>query len=254
MDPDRAHVEHRPGDENAPTLLLLHGLGGTGAVWSHLLGELRWDGDIVIPDLRGHGASPWTDRYSLGAMAADVAALVPVDRPVVAVGHSLGGAVALALASGWFGAEVSHVVTVGVKVHWSEEELAAIPRIAAKPPRLFDDRGDALEWASKLAGLHGLVDPGDPTLDRSITETEDGWRASLDPRAGLVGPPLMGSLHAALGATRVLHGVGENDAMVDEAAASEAGAPVVVFRDAGHNAMVDQPAAVWSAVDSFVRS
>lgn len=252
LEPTELHVLHRLGSADKPTLLLLHGLGGTGAVWDRLLDELEWAGDVVVPDLRGHGASPWTHHYSFGSMAGDVAGLLPERRPVVAVGHSMGAIVALGLASGWFGVGVSHVLTVGIKVHWSDDDIASIDKVAAKPPRVFDDERAAREWGAKLAGLFGVVEVDDPILDRATVETAEGWRATLDPRAGLVGPPPLAALHSTLGATRVLHTLGENDPMVTPEHAAEAGRPIEVFDRAGHNAMVEQPAAVLDALTRLV--
>lgn len=242
------YVDRRSGDPAEPALVLLHGLGGTGAVWDRVLAELTWRGEVIVPDIAGHGASPWASHYSFGAMAGNAASLLGQGRRSVVVGHSMGGAVALALASGWFGHDVAAVMSVGIKVEWSDEELATMQRVADKPTRVFDERTAAVEWAAKLAGLFGVVELDDPTLDRAVAETSQGWRAALDPRAGLVGPPPLGSLHAALGNTPVLHTLGEHDTMVDEATASGMGAPVQVFADAGHNAMVEQPAAVAAAI------
>jgi len=253
IEPAELHIAHSAGAADAPTLLFLHGLGGTGAVWGRVAALADWPGDVVLPDLRGHGASPWTRTYSFGAMASDVAGLLPEGRPVVAVGHSMGGAVALALASGWFGVEVASVYTVGIKVEWTDEELAGIPLIASKPPREFDDEAGAREWAAKLAGLYGVVELDDPILDRAISPAGAGWRAALDPRAGLVGPPPLRPLHHAMGDTPVMHTLGENDHMVDEATAASMGAPVEVFAGAGHNAMVERPDAVWASIERFCR-
>ena len=252
IEPAELHVEHHEGDPNAPLLLLLHGLGGTGAVWDRMLAVANWPGDIMTPDLRGHGASPWTSHYSVGSMAADVAGLLGQGRATVVVGHSMGGAVALGLASGWFGIDVQAVVSIGIKVHWSDDDLAAIPRITGKPSRFFDNRAGAAEWACKLAGLFGIVDPEDSVLDRAVRPLNNGWIASLDPKAGLVGPPPLQALHKALPPIPLLHTLGENDPMVDPETAAEAGAPVVVFEGAGHNAMVEQPEAVWRAVTGLL--
>ena len=42
------HVERRDGDPDQPTLLLLHGLGATGAVWDPLLAVADWAGPVVV--------------------------------------------------------------------------------------------------------------------------------------------------------------------------------------------------------------
>ena len=60
---------------SAPTLVLLHGLGATSQVWDPLIETTAWTGRVLAPDLRGHGSERWTDTYSFGAMASDVADL-----------------------------------------------------------------------------------------------------------------------------------------------------------------------------------
>lgn len=85
-------------------LLLLHGLGATGEVWTGLTQRLqaqRWQGRVIVPDLPGHGRSaPFSQHYSFGSLAACIAQLIPPASRVVVLGHSLGGAIALTLASG----------------------------------------------------------------------------------------------------------------------------------------------------------
>ena len=80
-------------------LVLLHGMGANGAVWSRLLPILdsRWSGRVLVPDLRGHGRSVQRGPYGIDTHAADVAALVagPEAQSVILVGHSFGGAVML---------------------------------------------------------------------------------------------------------------------------------------------------------------
>ena len=60
------------------TLLLLHGLGATAAAWNAVRREIeqRSLGESLAPDLSGHGASAWQREYTVGAYAAEVAALV----------------------------------------------------------------------------------------------------------------------------------------------------------------------------------
>ena len=85
-----------------PTLLLIHGLGATNGVWADVLAELDWPSQVINAELPGHGAAAPSDDYTVGAMAAQVAATCANGEEVIAVGHSLGGAVALCLASGFF--------------------------------------------------------------------------------------------------------------------------------------------------------
>ena len=106
----------RGGD--GPSSCCLHGLGADADVWEPLLPHVqdRWQWTTV--DLPGHGSSAPLPRYSFGALASAVAPAVDPGQPVVVHGHSLGGVVALALGSGWFGVEV-RAVALGSKVVWT---------------------------------------------------------------------------------------------------------------------------------------
>jgi 3-oxoadipate enol-lactonase len=87
-----------PAPAGRPTLLLLHGWTATADVnWFRAYGELETDHGIVAMDLRGHGRGLRLDqRFTLEACADDAAALLDVLAipKVIAVGYSMGGAVA----------------------------------------------------------------------------------------------------------------------------------------------------------------
>lgn len=167
------------GGAGDATLLLLHGMGGSAAVWQPLIELLdeRWS--WVAPDLSGHGHSASPERYSFESMARVVAGTLESGRPVAVLGHSLGGAIALALAAGSFGVPVTGVVGVGIKVRWSEQELAGAAGGAAKPPRVFATREEAPDRALKIAGLGGLLAA---VPDRLVIGTDGGWRPTFDQR------------------------------------------------------------------------
>jgi pimeloyl-ACP methyl ester carboxylesterase len=87
---------------DGPTLVLLHGLGASGAVWQGVGRLLNPALRLLAPDLRGHGES---DKPSAGYLprdyVGDVAAWLGHEpaRPVALLGHSLGAVVAAQLAS-----------------------------------------------------------------------------------------------------------------------------------------------------------
>ncbi|GGD82661.1 alpha/beta fold hydrolase [Microbacterium murale] len=77
------------------TALLVHGLGSSGALMWRLgdaLANAGWH--AVAIDLRGHGDAPRALDYTVGAYAADLAALSPTRGGAwdAVIGHSLGGA------------------------------------------------------------------------------------------------------------------------------------------------------------------
>jgi len=87
-----------PGPSNAPTLLLLHGLGASGLLnWFPAFGPLSERFRVVAMDLRGHGQGLRAGAdYRLRDCADDGVALLDalnVDR-CIPVGYSLGGPVA----------------------------------------------------------------------------------------------------------------------------------------------------------------
>lgn len=249
-------VRHGAGD---PVLLLLHGLGATGEVWDGLVAsaEGRWPGEILVPDLPGHGRSGPLARYSFGALTAALAGVVEPGRPVVVLGHSLGGVLGLALASGWFGVPVTGVCGVGIKVRWSAAELAKAAELAMRPAKTFGTREEAMDRALRVAGLSGLV----PALAAGVAPAGDGWRLALDAGAFGVGAPDMPGLLAACRAPVVLAS-GEEDPMSPPAHLRELRAEVAGLADRlaepvelaglGHNAHVADPPALWPLLDRLV--
>src|SRR5262249_50080664 len=127
-------IWYETGGTGPRTVLLLHGMGATAAVWhgvTQALAEraaLRW----VAADLGSHGGSAWAPLYSVGQLAAQLTELVSDSRELLVVGHSLGTYVALALASGWFGIRVQGVLGIGPKIAWPDAELAAARELAAR--------------------------------------------------------------------------------------------------------------------------
>lgn len=236
--------------ESEPLLLLLHGLGANSKVWDGLVKLLpeRWPGPWLAHDLPGHGFSGPLKRYSFGGLAAEVAEDLPRGRRVAVLGHSLGGAVGLALASGWFGVQVSAVCGLGIKVRWSAEELAKAAELATRPNRVFDTRAEAAERALRVAGLTGLVAPDAPLVDRAIREADGGWRLTLDPAAFAVGAPDMPGLLAASRA-EVLLAAGEHDPMSPGAHLARLRPDSVLLPGLGHNAHVEDPAALLPVLD-----
>ncbi len=87
------------GASDGPLLLALHGAYGHGQQWAAFADHLP-QAQIIAPDLRGHGRSPWTPPWTFEAVVDDLVQLLAeiTDQPVLVVGHSFGGAVGLHLA------------------------------------------------------------------------------------------------------------------------------------------------------------
>jgi pimeloyl-ACP methyl ester carboxylesterase len=238
--------------EESPLLLLLHGQGANGDVWHRMRASIErdWRGSCVVPDLRGHGRSFHRAPYAYGTYAGDIASLIGQEEEVFLVGHSLGGAVAMMLATGWFGLRVRGVVAFGVKVNWSAEELTRRKQFASAPLRWFDRREDAVERYLKVSGQFGLVDPASPAARSGIAEENGKFRLAADPRiAGTDDPPdIRPILAAAKAKAPVRLGVGAQDAMVPLADARALDPDAAIFAAAGHNAHIERPELVWNVI------
>jgi pimeloyl-ACP methyl ester carboxylesterase len=216
------------------SLVLLHGLGANGRVWD------AWPQPRFAPDLPGHGSAAALPSYTFASMAAAVAETLPVRRAVEIVGHSLGGVIALELASGRYGIEVDRVIALGVKVTWSADDLGRAGALAQKPIAWFDTREDAAARFLKVSGLQGLVDPSAPVVDHGLTQADGRWRLAMDPGTFGVGAPDMPRLIAESKAEVVL-ARGERDPMNTDEELRALHDHVVVLRGLGHNAHVEEP-------------
>lgn len=87
------HVES--AGQGSP-LVLIHGWGLHGGIWSELLPRLSQRWRVICPDLPGHGASPRTSRLDLDRLVEAIAFNAP--RRATYLGWSLGGLVAMELA------------------------------------------------------------------------------------------------------------------------------------------------------------
>jgi pimeloyl-ACP methyl ester carboxylesterase len=243
------HVEC--GGTGERLLVLLHGLGANGAVWQRLIRmlEARWQGRWLAPDFRGHGRSPYEGPYGYAAHAADVAALIADETAgeVTLLGHSFGGVVAALVGTGWFGPRPSRVLAFGVKIDWTEEEVAKARELAARPARSFATHGEAVDRYLKVSGLHGLVDAASEGAAAGILGTDGDFRVAMDPRVyGAVGPSIERILQLCEAPLRLA--AGANDPMVSLKRMQRIDRAAIVFEAAGHNVHWEAPEHVWSLV------
>jgi lipase len=175
----RLHV-HRYGPSRPTQVLAIHGLTGHGQRWQTVATRYLPEFAIAAPDLLGHGRSSWAAPWTLDANTAVLAALLDAEGPVLVVGHSFGGAVALNLAAARPDLIAGLVLldpAVGLDGSWMRDvadDLFASPDYA--------DRAEAR--ADKASGSWGDVDAAE--LDRELDEHlidlpngRSGWRISM---------------------------------------------------------------------------
>lgn len=241
------------GGRGSDLLVLLHGLGATGAVWQPFLASAprHWPGRWLAIDLPGHGASAPQAAYAIAELAASIARTVlphvEASGRLVVLGHSLGGAIGLSLASGECGVQPAQLFGVGIKVEWSEEDLRRLAAIAAQPRRRFATELEARERYLKVSGLAGLVDASSPLLARGVTRYAgdgEGWCLAMDPGANAVGRPPFGQFTAA--ARCPVHlARGREDALVTLDQLRSLDPTAVDLAARGHNVMIEAPAVLW---------
>ncbi|MHA4849219.1 alpha/beta fold hydrolase [Rhodococcus sp. MSC1_016] len=88
------------GAEDGPEILALHGVTGHGKRWQALATDHIPDARWIAPDLLGHGRSSWSPPWNFESHVSCVIDTLRTHArgPVLVVGHSFGGALALHLA------------------------------------------------------------------------------------------------------------------------------------------------------------
>jgi pimeloyl-ACP methyl ester carboxylesterase len=152
------------------------------AYWLRV-GPLLEDLRVVALDFRGHGLSEHRDSYRYGDYEGDLLALLDelgLDRVPVA-GHSLGGYVALSMATR--SDRIGAVLAIDVKSDWTDEDAelaersrAAVQRVEADPAPLVD------RLARSLGPVTLAADELEHLAARSIEPADDGWRFRWDRR------------------------------------------------------------------------
>ena len=253
------------GPADGQPLVLLHGLGGTTSNWALLAPRLALRRRVVLVDLPGHGRSdPLPAAPGIGAYAdrvgilADRLGLVPAD----VVGHSLGGLVALRLASRRPEVVRSLVLAapagIGSGTRSAERALAFVgwvqPGRRISPYWRIVARSDVLKRI--VLGYWFAADPAQlstiavEALLRDLnlhTDTDSAWRALAadDPRD---------DLHRVRCPSLVLWGAEDRQLPVDDAFeyARRLRAPLRVIADCGHLPVLERPDACLDAIARFL--
>jgi lipase len=163
-------------------MLAIHGVTGHGKRWHTLATKHLPEVAIAAPDLIGHGrsscAAPWTIDANVAAFAALLDA--DADEPVLVVGHSFGGALALNLAAARPDL-VDGLVLLDPAIGLDGEQMRDIADEMVAAPD-YTDREEAR--SEKANGSWADVDPGEleAELDEHLIAWPGGrvgWRISL---------------------------------------------------------------------------
>jgi pimeloyl-ACP methyl ester carboxylesterase len=126
-------------------LLILHGLFGSLNNWHSFARSLEDRFTVVAVDLRNHGSSPHHDNATYEAMADDIRELLEQQSlaRVHLLGHSMGGKVAMLVASLW-PASVDHLIVVDIAPRrYAPGHDAVLEALLAFRPGAYSSREEA---------------------------------------------------------------------------------------------------------------
>lgn len=192
-------VEHVPGhgefflreagDPTAPTVVLLHGwMFPADLNWSTCYGPLSQFAHVIAADYRGHGRGPRPSApFRLIDVADDVAALLRhLDAtPAVAVGYSMGGAVAQLLwrrhpdvVAGLVLCATSASWTASPRMRWGWRAMGALQVVLRLVPRPWWEQLYIAQASGRLpVQVTQMVSPDTPA---DVIETLPWIVAELD--------------------------------------------------------------------------
>jgi len=183
-----------------PLVVLIHGWSCDSAYWREQIAPLSLDHTIVTVDLAGHGSSgDERDDFSMRSFGEDVQRVVaslPTRAPVILVGHSMGGPVAVEAAA-ILGDRVRAVIGVDTFVSIG----APIPAAAEIKMRIAPFYTDFRAATRALVDRSFFKPDADPVLRRWIVED----MANANSRVGIAALLGLGTWdgEAALRALRV---------------------------------------------------
>ena len=152
------------GQDNKPTMILVHGGLDHARNWDWVARDLRKDYHVYALDLRGHGNSSWAPgaSYSIGEHVLDLSALADIinDFPIYLVGHSLGGFIVLHYA-GVYPERVCKVVAI--------EGLGPPPTHPIFKPASERLRG----WIERVREIEQREPHSYPSLDAAVARMKE---------------------------------------------------------------------------------
>jgi pimeloyl-ACP methyl ester carboxylesterase len=231
-----------------PTLVLVHGAGGSADLWQPQLDALGDVARVIAPDLPGHGPQRGRAGQSIAAYADWLDGFLGAlgDERVVLVGHSMGGAIAqtLALARP---ERLAGLVLVGTGARL--RVLARILELLRQRPGEGIGVIQGLSYAAatppeRVAIVDRVLRDSAPLVTLGDYLACDRYDAR--PRLGAIRTPTL----VVAGTEDRLTPLRFSQFLAD----AIAGARLVEVPDAGHFPQLEQPAAVNAAIREFLAS
>jgi pimeloyl-ACP methyl ester carboxylesterase len=249
------------GETGRPGLCFLHG-GAAHAHWfdavvAPFVGRFH----VIALDQRGHGASAWASppAYATEDFVADLVGVVDALRwpDVVLVGHSMGGANALAF-SAWHPDRVRGLVVLDSRPSIPPERLRQMRERGARPLRRHPTREAAVD-AFRLLPRETFAAPAllRHMAETGVVERDGAWIARFDPETYGERRPadtwtLLDRITAPALIVRGRHSPILTADMAERLVAALKRVSFVEIPDSYHHLTLDAPAAVVAALQSFL--
>jgi pimeloyl-ACP methyl ester carboxylesterase len=237
-------------------VLLVHGFPLAGEMWRESVRELGLIWRCIVPDLRGHGRSETSPDVSIARFSDDLVELLAAvgeRRPVVLVGLSMGGVIALEFFR-------RHRSRLRALVLANARATAETPEGAAKREELAQQVLRAGSGAAADAMVDNLFAPDAPPSLKNwcrelITRNPPAGVAAAA-RALIARPDSMDTLAKIDCPTLII--AGDRDAITAEALMRDLhtripGADFALIRGAGHLTPVEQPVQFAAALRAFLQ-
>ncbi|KAJ8882960.1 hypothetical protein PR048_014799 [Dryococelus australis] len=150
---------------SGPVLVLLHGGGFSALTWALFSASVTTmvECRVLAIDLRGHGDTVTSNDTDLSAetMARDVGAIVEAVYqsdlpPIVLIGHSMGGAIAVHTASAELIPSLIGLAVIDVVEGTAMDALASMQSFLHSRPSHFRSLEYAIEWCLKSSQVRNL--------------------------------------------------------------------------------------------------
>ncbi|CAL7945916.1 unnamed protein product [Xylocopa violacea] len=167
-----------------PTLVLLHGGGYSALTWAEFTKSIMTMVvcKVMAIDLRGHGDTHTSNEEDLSAdtLAEDIAAVIKAtteDNPVILVGHSMGGAVAVRTAS--LITNLCGLGVIDVVEGTAMDALTSMQSFLRSRPSSFGSITQAIEWCVRSGQIRN-VQSAKVSVPGQIKNTETNKLATHD--------------------------------------------------------------------------
>jgi len=258
------------GGEDAPPVLLIHGLSLTADIWSRHIDHLAKRFRVVAPDMLGHGFTRPADgaRVDIPGKLAHLLRLADVFglKRFAVSGSSYGGLIGANLYLGHPERVTKLVINGSGSCFNSEAQLADFlgriyanykPTLTRSTPQMWRERlaNTVLDLASVPPELPTLL-----SLCYAQPWAEGCWQQTIETMrdtAAFRPYRILERLEAITAETLVVWGRDDKGGVYESAVAAVARMPkarLVAFDKCGHLPMMEQPEAYNRAIDDFLGS